>query len=192
MANSKQPNQPYKHSFANVPVWNKLLLLLAILSMLTGAGLWAARGIGDSQSRPASSESRIGTMGAGAGSLVDPRTGKPLSGSGGGQQEIAADDWSPALFKLGGSFLVGFCVGYAMRTFLRITIFALGLVFLAMFALGYYAKEPIINWSAVSGLMEQLLAKAQSELGGFKTFIEGSLPSAGLAALGLYSGFKKH
>ena len=185
-----QQKQPYKHSLKNLPVWNKLLLVLAVLSMLAGAGLWAARAVGGE--RPTSQRAQAGGQ-AGAMGFVDPQTGKnrPLAGGTGQQQEAAADDWSPAFFKLGGSFLIGFCMGYALRAFFKMSIVALGVVFLAMFALNYYSKEPIINWSAVSGLMEQLMAKVQSEMGGFKTFVEGSLPSASLAALGLYTGFKK-
>ena len=107
------------------------------------------------------------------------------------QASGAASDWSPALMKGGLSFIVGFCIGYALRTFFRIGAVMMGLVLLAVFGLSY-AGVVQVDWTAINGFFDRAVAGIKDQVGSVQTFVAGSLPSAGLAGAGLFTGFKKH
>ena len=47
------------------------------------------------------------------------------------------DQWSPAIFRMGFSFCVGFAIAFALRTFVRLSLIAIGVFFLALFGLQY-------------------------------------------------------
>ena len=122
-----------------------------------------------------------------------PGSGETDGGSGGGAPATAAaeeGDWSPFFIKGGFSFFVGFCIGYALRAFFKISAVALGLVFLVVFGLEY-AGLLQVDWDSAGELYDAAIAKLGTEFDSAKAFITGSLPSAGLAGLGLYAGFKR-
>jgi len=97
---------------------------------------------------------------------------------------------SPAVFRAGFSFFVGFAVAFALRQFVKFSIVALGLFFLAMFGL-QYAGLIEVKWA----VMEDRYHAAGGWLGGqvesFKAFLTGYLPSAALATAGLAAGFTR-
>ncbi|MHC5005597.1 MAG: FUN14 domain-containing protein, partial [Planctomycetota bacterium] len=100
------------------------------------------------------------------------------------------DAWSPTIFKLGFSFFIGFCIGFAVRTFLKISVVAIGIIALAAFGL-QYAGIIDVNWDAVSGHYDSVLDWLKDQTSSFTGFVQGHLPSAGLAAFGLVAGFRK-
>lgn len=100
------------------------------------------------------------------------------------------DEWSPAIFRAGFSFFVGFAIAYALRQFVKISVIALGLFFLALFGL-QYAGFIEVKWALLQERYEQAGSWAAGEFESFRTFITGSLPSAALAAAGLVAGFRK-
>lgn len=97
---------------------------------------------------------------------------------------------SPAMIQGGLSFIVGFSVGFALRTFLKMSLFVAGVVFLAIFGLSY-AGFVEVRWDAMEESFNRLVASVEGEVTEFQSFITGTLPSAGLAGLGLFSGFRK-
>jgi uncharacterized membrane protein (Fun14 family) len=106
------------------------------------------------------------------------------AGSDGGQ------DLSPVFLRGGFSFFVAFCVGYATRSWLKIAMMLLGTFFLGVFVLSY-ASLLEVNWTTLDAWWDQLVGHVQAQSASFHTFLTGSLPNAGLATLGLYTGFKR-
>ena len=135
-----------------------------------------------------------------AGSGAEP-SGFTASGSAGGTIIIgdgstppepeAAPLWAPLLAKGGLSFFVAFCVGYALRTFLKGTMLVIGVVALAIFGLQKAGIVGEINWAVAQGYWDDLTAGIGRQFESLKTFITGSLPSAGSAGLGLVAGFRR-
>lgn len=198
--------------------WKKVLAAGALLLIVVGAGLQAttliggdsgaeSAGAGSSDLELARGSSGSGSSGSGsaktsfAGNSLLPTSSSGASGSDDGgepnslprietQAEDEGGNWSPALMKLGFSFFVGLAIGYAVRAFLKVTLLFAGIVLLAVFGLNYFGLVQV-DWSAMEGVWDSFIANVQDEAGHFKTFITGSLPSAGMAGLGLFTGFKR-
>lgn len=111
-----------------------------------------------------------------------------------GSEAVAADSgskgWSPFFLKGGFSFLVAFTVGYAARVWLKIAALILGSFFLGVFLLSYMGVISM-DWSTLETWWNSIVERVSSEGQDFKTFLTGSLPQAGMAAVGLVAGFKR-
>ncbi|MEE2940002.1 MAG: hypothetical protein VX460_06430 [Planctomycetota bacterium] len=103
----------------------------------------------------------------------------------------AAPLWAPVLAKGGLSFFVAFCVGYALRTFLKGTMLVIGVVALAIFGLQKAGILGEIDWAVARGHWDDLTAGIGRQFESLRTFVTGSLPSAGSAGLGLVAGFRR-
>jgi uncharacterized membrane protein (Fun14 family) len=121
--------------------------------------------------------------------LVDPGTGRPLPPDSASTDVDTA--WSSVFFRYGFSFFVGFALGYATRTFLKVLLIAVGTFAVGLFLLSY-GGFVTVEWNAIDGAFEQFTEGVKVQAGAFRTFIAGSLPNAGLAGLGMYSGFRKN
>jgi len=115
--------EPYR-----IPLWKKLLLALAVASVLFGLGLQVFGG------EAAPGTGTAGTPSAAGGAGFVPAT-SPGGAPTGTAESGSASEWSPFFVKGGFSFFVGFCIGYALRAFFKISAVALGIVFLAIFGL---------------------------------------------------------
>jgi len=100
------------------------------------------------------------------------------------------DDLSPAIFTLGFSFMVAFAIGYAVRTFVKISLIAIGAFLLALFGLDY-AGVITINMTALEGHYDSFTAFLSREFESFRSFITGYLPSTASGAAGLVFGFRR-
>jgi uncharacterized membrane protein (Fun14 family) len=180
-----------------LPVWKKALLGLAAASVLFGFGLrvFAGPSVSPTSEEAAPTPRSTGVTAPQSGSLLPGGTpGTVPETTGGGETTAAAPDepgdWSPLFIKGGFSFFVGFCIGYALRAFFKISAVALGLVFLVIFGLEYTGLIEV-DWQTASGWYDAALEKVSTEFESVKGFVTGSLPSAGLAVVGLYAGFKR-
>jgi len=168
------------------PAWVKALVLVSVLVMAGGAALGVAARVTGGE--------RAGATGA-AGELPAGGSGFDITGRGDG---AAAGDtggswmreWSPAIFRLGFSFFVGFAIAYALRTFVKLSLVVVGLFALLLFGLEY-AGLLEIRWGAIGDRYESLAAWASGQFESFRTFITGELPSAGAAVAGLALGFRR-
>ena len=100
-------------------------------------------------------------------------------------------DLSPVFLKLGFSFFVGFAIGYAFRQFLKLALIFVGLQLILLFgltALGWVTVE----WEIMADAWDGFIAQLGGQLESFRSFIAGGLPQAGLASLGLFTGFKRN
>ncbi len=155
-------------------------LLGAGVLMLLGAVLWGVTGGMD-----APGDTRAETHATpGVQSLTDVPEGEPPP------EDSLLDDLSPAVFRFGFSFVVGFAIAYAARTFLRISLVAAGVFLLLLLGLEY-AGIISVNWDTMQDHYRSLLASTRESLESFRTFITGRLPSAGAALAGLVVGFRK-
>jgi len=130
-----------------------------------------------------------------------PKTGEKLpepgetggTGKGGDvapDGEAFLDEWSPTLVRGGLSFFAAFWIGFALRTFMRICG-----IFVGLFTLGVLGLQQMgwitVEWAVAQEQFAALPAFLGEQFSGFKTFLQGSLPSAGMAAVGLYAGLQK-
>jgi len=104
--------------------------------------------------------------------------------------ETIDDPWSPAIFRMGFSFFVGFAMAFALRTFAKVTLFSAGIFFLLLFGL-QYAGLVEVKWTAMADRYDTIQAWLRAQLGGFQAFVTGYLPSAGAGLAGLGLGFMR-
>ncbi|MEZ5965142.1 MAG: FUN14 domain-containing protein [Planctomycetota bacterium] len=121
---------------------------------------------------------------AGAASLVDGQ-GNPIPAA-----DAGPEPWAPGFLKMGFSFFVCFAIGYAARKFLKIGLVFFGMLFAFLF-LASYLGYVTVNTEAMSGDWDKFIDNAKTQFDTFKAFLTGSLPAAGLGALGLYAGFRQ-
>jgi uncharacterized membrane protein (Fun14 family) len=170
----------------SLPAWKKVAFVVALL--LGFAGLAWTRSGDDEGSRPQ------GTVPAGGTGDVVPNSfanGGPLLGETGSLEGEPASPWAPLLMKGGLSFAVAFAAGYALRTFLKLSIVIAGIVALAIFGLQKAGIVGEIDWAVAQGHWDSLTANLGRQFESFQAFVTGSVPSAGAGTVGLVSGFRR-
>ena len=177
-----------------VPTWKKMLLSLAALLVVSGLLI---QGYG----LVAASDSDAARENGGATISLDPQTSLlPRDGGIGGserstdkesQGDGALEKWSPALVKGGLSFFLGFALGYVFRTFFKLSALVVGMIFLGVFGLAQIGFIEGFNWDILEQWYGKVVARVSEEAQELKSFVAGSVPSAGMAGLGMFTGFKK-
>lgn len=196
-----EPEDAPQESLRSLPRWKVASLALAVVSILVGFGMQVTAGDGGETATTSAPGSASGSASSPelSGSLVPQGTppitpggqeGEPQGEASADEAPGGASDWSPFFVKGGFSFFVGFCIGYALRTFFKVSAVALGLVFLLLFGLEYVGFIQV-DWASAGELYDQVVARLSGELESLKGFVTGSLPSVGLAGLGLFAGFKR-
>jgi uncharacterized membrane protein (Fun14 family) len=172
--NAPKTERGFGQWLRDMPRWKKVSLLVALVTVVVGA-VWSLSTGGASGS-------------AGSGS----QTGLTAQFQPGGT--TAVDGEEPAakgVFRLGFSFLAGFCIGSFIRAALRVVAIAVGFWLLMTVLLSYFDLV-VVDWNAISGLWDRFAANVEQEWGNFQQFLTGSLPAAGLAIGGLAIGLKRH
>ena len=180
LADSLAP-KPQRRGFADLARMKKILIVVAGVCIVVGLALLPFERSGSHDLTTSPGDGALTSQGAG-GTALDA-DGNPIAA------ETPAD-MSPAFLKLGCSFFAAFAAGLAMRSFLRLALIFVGLQVLALVGLSQL-EWVTVNWEAMSGAFDQLVAKVQKEAGSLQTLLTGSLPQAGLATLGLYAGLKR-
>ncbi|MFI4916011.1 MAG: FUN14 domain-containing protein [Phycisphaerales bacterium JB060] len=103
-------------------------------------------------------------------------------------EQAPADPWSPAIFRMGFGFFVGFSMAYAFRAFAKFAVVSLGVFFLLLFGL-QYAGLIEVQWGAMAERYDSARGWLGAQFDGFTAFVTGALPSAGAALAGLGLGF---
>lgn len=163
----------------------KPVAIAAIALLLTGGVLLAVEA--SRRGTPAAAESSGSTPPAS--SLVDTSGSRTPST---GAEPAAEEDsgWSMFFVKGGFSLFLGFCIGYALRTFLKVSMVAFGIVGLCILGLSYGGVLDV-DWARISAAFDGIASRVKDEAQGFQTFLTGSLPAAGMAGLGLVTGLKR-
>ena len=157
--------------------WKKLLALLA-LALVVGGGVWqlAAR-----RSAPQSSPSSA----AGATSLAAPGSSAAAAA-----EPSRAEEYGPAVMKVGFGFLAGLAIGVFLRTSFKAALFVAGLFALALFGLDHFGLVDV-RWDAFDSGFESLRAALGRQFESFTAFVQGELPGGSAALAGLASGLKR-
>lgn len=172
-------------------IWKKVVLALSLV--LGCVGFAVARSAEEEAPAPAAATapgvtpaSLQGTDGAFPPFTLPGQEGQPAP-----EPESAAPLWAPLLAKGGLSFFLAFCIGYALRTFLKGTMLVVGVVALAIFGLRKAGVIEEINWDVAQGYWDDLTANIGAQFESLKTFVTGSLPSAASGGVGLVAGFRR-
>ena len=169
-----------------IPASAVVLLVLAVGFMAAGIAIPTLRRAPASPGGPAPSSHAA----AGVSSFAEPGTGAPPAAEPAAEPAPPESLLSPALFRLGFSFFVGFAIAYALRSFFAFAIIAVGFFLLAMFGL-QYAGIVDVHWGALAQRYDSFAAWLAAQTKSFPAFIGGSLPSAGAASVGLLTGFRR-
>lgn len=156
-----------------MPRWKKVALGLAVGTAVVGGILSATHG---------GSHGSSGTL-----SGLSTNLGENGQTSGGAAGEPAAK----GVFRLGFSFVAGFCLGSFIRATLRVAAIAFGFWLLMTMTLNYYGILTV-DWSQMDSLWSRFAGNVEKEWQSMQTFMTGSLPAAGLATAGLAMGLRRH
>lgn len=161
----------------DMPRWKKVALGVGLATVAISAvwaiGSDAGTGTGSSGQAGLASGLTAGTTG---------RTGEPA---------VVDEPAAKGVFRLGFSFVAGFCLGSFVRATLRIAAIAFGFWLAMTFVLAWYGLV-VVDWNAISSVWDRFTSNVANEWGDFQRFVTGSLPAAGLAATGLAIGLKRH
>ncbi len=182
----QQPTRTFAAWLAAMPRWKKVMVGSSLICALVGGTLLLLH-----QGEAATTVSAGGGR-PGMGSATFLPSNAP-SGTGTGSTTPATGEEPAAkgIFRLGFSFLVGFCMGSFVRAAVKLASVAVGFFLVALFLLDQ-AGFVTVDWSAIDQAWSGFWANVGREWGDFQRFFTGRLPAAGLATLGLYAGFKRH
>jgi uncharacterized membrane protein (Fun14 family) len=157
------------------PTWTKVLLGLSAVALVGGGILSLAGG---------QAATTTGTGGPGPGGAAFA-PGQP---TGSHPPEATGPSASEGVFRLGFSFVAGFCLGTFLRAMAKIASIAFGFWLLMTLVLASFDLVTV-NWAGIDEVWDRFWAGAN--WGDFQKFLTGSLPAAGLAGVGLYAGLRR-
>lgn len=175
-AQAPQAQRTFTSWLRDMPRWKKIAVAAAVGTAIVG-------GILSLTSGP--------TPTAGSGNLSGLSTSLTSGPTGGATGQAAEEPAAKGVFRLGFSFLAGFCLGSFIRSTLKVAAIAFGFWLFLTLVLSYYGIL-VVDWNAMDSLWNRFAANVEQEWGSFQTFMTGSLPAAGLAAAGLAIGLKRH
>ena len=97
---------------------------------------------------------------------------------------------SSICFRLGGSYLGGYLIGWLFQRGVKVMLFVCGLLISGL------AMLKLLGWSALNGSpveqnLSHSLAWFQAEAEGWRRYLTGYLPSATTAAVGVFLGARR-
>jgi len=189
----KDRKKPSPKSVKRVARWQKVLVAAAGVFVVVGLAL-SFMGPEPRPSQAPAGGATASTSSVTPSSLVAGGTTTGPGGAGGAEapaeQEGGLTAYSPFFVKSGFSFLAGFCIAYALRSFVKLSIVALGLMLMVAFALVYF-DIITVDWAKIDGHFQSLAAGLKDELESMHAFVTGSLPSASAAGVGLFTGARR-
>ncbi len=200
-ASRKPTDASALRQLGGMALWKKLVLFLAIGCMAAGVALPF---VVQEEMSPDETRAVLTDPGdtAGGATGLAPQGLMPTDPGGGegtGERTTAGAEgtgpgpvnpWSTSVFRLGFSFVAGFAIAFAVRSFIKVTLIAVGMFLLFLFGLEY-AGLVTVDWGAVSSHYDSFSGWLAAETSSFKDFITGRLPSAATAVAGLGIGFTR-
>lgn len=185
------PKGPPPKGWKGMAGWQQGLLALSIVLMAAGIAL----GFTTPEAPPAplagqgSTDTEI--IGQGVTGLTGNMPGQPADPNPQDQQlEDGSSPWSPAMFRMGFGFFVAFAVGYAARTFFKLSIIGLGFFFLALAGLDY-GGFITVEWGAFEDRYNSFADWFGGQFESIGDFVSGYLPSGAAAGIGLFTGWRR-
>ncbi len=170
-----KPQQPAPKR--GLPMWAKALAAISVLLMVAGIALPL---MGGGRAAPSTASGPTGVTGLTTGGMENVGDSGPPTDP----RPTGAAAWGPSVFRMGFSFFVAFAVAFALRSFVKLAVVALGFFFLALFGL-QYAGLIDVKWAAMSERYDTLEAQAQEAWSSMSVL----LPSAAAGSAGLFAGF---
>jgi uncharacterized membrane protein (Fun14 family) len=182
----RAPERTFGAWLREMPRWKKIALIAASATLATGAvlilvGPETATAVTTATGNP------TGHTGLQANLMPD----NPQVGTGSGVATAATEPAAKGIFRLGFSFIAGFCLGSFVRAAMRVVSIAFGFWLAMTVVLAYYGLV-VVDWNAIDAVWNRFCVNVEAEWGNFQTFMTGSLPAAGLAVAGLATGLKRH
>ena len=181
---------------AAMPMWKIIALVVSGIVAASGLGLMVYSGVTAPDPAPQTAPEGPGTQDPGRTGFLpgQPGVGDPRDPADPAPDPDAGDRWlddySPAIFRLGFAFFVGFALGYALKTFMKIVIIIAGVLLFTL--LGLEHMEWIsVNWDEVRGGYDSAAGWAQGQFASFGDFVKGAVPSTASAIAGLAVALKK-
>lgn len=166
---------------AGLAMWQRVLVLAAILLMVGGVAMGVFLGGADTTPTTNTTDPSGLVRGLAPGSGGQPGAAAP------GEAGIS---WSPVVFRWGFSAFAGFAIGYALRSFLKLSLFAIGFFILMLLGLEY-AQIIEVKWDTMADRYDEASSFIGAQTKSFVGFVTGKLPAAGLATAGLVAGLKR-
>jgi uncharacterized membrane protein (Fun14 family) len=158
--------------------WKSKSLLAAAVIMLVGIVMWVVEPAGN---KPASGQRSPDGSPLATG-FVESQT--PVSASG-AKPSLQPD--SPALFRLGGSYIVGFFIGWGIRKSLKMAFWFAALIVAGGLAAQYFGLFHV-DLEALQDHFARSLAWLKGESGAIKEFLTGYIPSSAAGIVGMIVG----
>lgn len=191
MTEAEGPASPAPDASTGMPLWKLMALLVSGFVAASGLGLMVYSGVTAPDRPAATAPEGPGQLEPGASGFLpgQPRTGDPAPDPADAEDRWL-DDYSPAIFRLGFAFFVGFALGYALKTFFKIVLIIAGVLLFTL--LGLEHMEWIsVNWDEVRGGYDSAAGWAQAQFASFGDFVKGAVPSTASAIGGLAVALKK-
>ena len=104
--------------------------------------------------------------------------------------QAAGSPWGPGFLRMGLSFFVGFAAGAVLRAFLRLSLLFIGVMVLINVGLTHLGVITV-HWDQCERLWSDFVARVETDFADVRTLLTGSLPQAGLGAMGLFAGLNR-
>lgn len=177
--------------------WQKVTVAVAVILAVIGVLLYGISYLGaeEEATTPQTSQQANSGQNNMMGSNLTSQSFSPQQNQVGEGAPVSAEgihlgDWSTLFMKLGFSFLIGFSIGYALSTFLKLTAIVVGVLALFLFGL-QYAGVITVDWGSMENIYNNFIAWLQPQIDTFKDFITSNLSSSALAAVGLAVGLSR-
>ena len=103
---------------------------------------------------------------------------------------VGSPEFSAFLVKGGFGAFIGFAIGFAIRSFLRLAVVMIGFYLLTLTILSYLGWVEI-HWDVIQNQFNHSITTLGQQFSSFKAFLTGAIPSSGMAAVGLSIGLRK-
>jgi uncharacterized membrane protein (Fun14 family) len=163
-------------------LWRSWQVWLALVLTALGAGLWMQRSF--AASTPAVTAPATGER---APSLTDAGTGATGAAS---APDAGPAPGAPMPFRLGLGFIGGCAIGWALRTFLRITLVIATLVGAAI-ALLRWSGLVELDWGSVEQSVDAGLQQARAAAEAAESTLMRIIPSGLAATYGMWIGWRR-
>lgn len=160
--------------------WRKVSLAAAIVVTVIGLGLWAYAALTAGDAPAATRSTTLAPHSLAPTSSAEPAEAEP------GPLAL----WSPAVFRLGFSFVAAFCMAFALRTFARMAAVAVGAALILLVGL-QYAGLIEVRWDVMEERYSNLSTWLSAQTSTFTALVTGYLPSAASAGAGFIAGFTR-
>ncbi|MEM9065023.1 MAG: FUN14 domain-containing protein [Planctomycetota bacterium] len=185
------PKGPPPKGWKAFAAWQKGLVFLSLLLMAGGIALGFVQPGAEPAPLAGQGQTDSALIGQGVTGLTSQIPGQPADPNPQDQVlEDGSNPWSPALFRMGFSFFIAFAIGYAARTFLKISVIGLGFFALALFGLEY-GGFITVDWGAFQDKYDTFADWLGGQTEDFTAFITGYLPSTAAATTGLVTGLRR-